>query len=156
MDEMIYNTLSYYFHALEVKGYMPFRDSVKALLLIFYRDFVFNDYRARITEEDYHLIEKALDCLYGTTCLIPYPDYLKMGKLYLGEITELGTRVKNMENTPVVKLLHDLANTEGDINTDVMVTTDGFVGEKDNTSDSDSTQDSSDTSSSDFGCGCGN
>ena len=156
MDEMIYNTLSYYFHALEVKGYMPFRDSVKALLLIFYRDFVFNDFRARITEEDYHLIEKALDCLYGTTCLIPYPDYLKMGKLYLGEITELGTRIKNVEDTPVVKLLHDLANTEGDINTDVMVVTDGFVGEKGNTSDSDSTQGSSDTSSSDFGCGCGN
>ena len=156
MDEMIYNTLSYYFHALEVKGYMPFRDSVKALLLIFYRDFVFSDFRAKITEEDYHLIEKALDCLYGTTCLIPYPDYLKMGKLYLGEITELGTRVKNVENTPVVKLLHDLANTEGDIDTDVMVVTDGFAGEKDSNSDSDSTQDSSDTSSSDFGCGCGN
>lgn len=156
MDEMIYNTLSYYFHALEVKGYMPFRDSVKALLLIFYRDFVLNDFRARITEEDYHLIEKALDCLYGTTCLIPYPDYLKMGKLYLGEITELSTRTKNVENTPVVKLLHDLANTEGDINTDVMVVTDGFVGEKGNTSDSDSTQGSSDTSSPDFGCGCGN
>lgn len=156
MDEMIYNTLSYYFHALEVKGYMPFRDSVKALLLIFYRDFVLNDFRARITEEDYHLIEKALDCLYGTTCLIPYPDYLKMGKLYLGEITELSTRTKNIENTPVVKLLHDLANTEGDINTDVMVVTDGFVGEKGNTSDSDSTQGSSDTSSPDFGCGCGN
>jgi len=98
MDEMIYNTLSYYFHALEVKGYMPFRDSVKALLLIFYRDFVFNDFRARITEEDYHLIEKALDCLYGTTCLIPYPDYLKMGNLYLDEITELGARVKNVED----------------------------------------------------------
>ena len=79
-----------------------------------------------------------------------------MGKLYLGEMTEIAQRVKNVENTPVVKLLHDLANTEGDINTDVMVVTDGFVEEKDNTSDSDSTQGSSDTSSSDFGCGCGN
>ena len=137
MDEMIYNTLSYYFHALEVKGYMPFRDSVKALLLIFYRDFVFNDFRARITEEDYHLIEKALDCLYGTTCLIPYPDYLKMGKLYLDETTELGARIKNVEDTPVVKLLHDIANAEGDVGTDIMVTTDGFVGDKDSNSDYD-------------------
>ena len=79
-----------------------------------------------------------------------------MGKLYLGEMTEIAQRVKNVENTPVIKLMHDLANAEGDINTDVMVVTDGFVGEKDNTSDSDSTQGSSDTSSSDFGCGCGN
>ena len=122
MDEMIYNTLSYYFHALEVKGYMPFRDSVKALLLIFYRDFVFNDYRARITEEDYHLIEKALDCLYGTTCLIPYPDYLKMGKLYLGEMTEIAQRVKTLEDTPVLKLL-DTEDAESNPNSDVLVIT---------------------------------
>ena len=79
-----------------------------------------------------------------------------MGKLYLGEMTELSTRIKNVEDTPVVKLLHDLADAEGDIDTDIMVTTDGFVGEKDSNSDSDSTQGSSDTSSSDFGCGCGN
>lgn len=122
MDEMIYNTLSYYFHALEVKGYMPFRDSVKALLLIFYRDFVFNDFRARITEEDYHLIEKALDCLYGTTCLIPYPDYLKMGKLYLGEMTEIAQRVKTLEDTPVLKLL-DTEDAESNPNSDVLVIT---------------------------------
>ncbi len=122
MDEMIYNTLSYYFHALEVKGYMPFRDSVKALLLIFYRDFVFNDSRARITEKDYHLIEKALDCLYGTTCLIPYPDYLKMGKLYLGEMTEMAQRVKTLEDTPVLKLL-DTEDAESNPNSDVLVVT---------------------------------
>ena len=79
-----------------------------------------------------------------------------MGKLYLGEMTEIAQRVKNVENTPVVKLLYDIANAEGDIDTDIMVTTDEFVGEKDNTSDSDSTQGSSDTSSPDFGCGCGN
>lgn len=122
MDEMIYNTLSYYFHALEVKGYMPFRDSVKALLLIFYRDFVFNDFRARITEEDYHLIEKALDCLYGTTCLIPYPDYLKMGKLHLGEITEMACRLRNLENTDVIKSIPDISRIiNKDMDSDVEI-----------------------------------
>ncbi len=147
MDDLVYDTLSHYFHALEVRGYMPFSDSAKVLLLIFYRDFVYNDYRANITEEDYHLIEKALNCLYGTTCLIPYPDYLKMGKLHLGQITELNMRVREIENTPVIKLIHDLAHAEGDIDTDVMVTTDGFV------EGSDSSIDGS-TVMSDTGCDC--
>lgn len=121
MDEMIYEGLNRYFHALGLKGYMPFKDMQKLLILIFLRDFVFHDYRATLSLEDYHIIERALDCLYGTTCLIPYPDYLKMGKLHLGEMTELSSRVKTVENTPVLKLIHDLDSAEGSIDSDVQV-----------------------------------
>ena len=103
MDEMLYNSLSSYFHVLELKGYMPYKDMMKLLVLGFYRDFVFNDYRGIITRDDYLLIERALDCLYGSTCLIPYPDYLKMGKLHLNEITELADRLKTLEDTEVMK-----------------------------------------------------
>ena len=112
MDEMIYNSLNSYYHALEVKGYMPKVDMEKLLLLIFYRDFVFSDFRGILSREDYLLIERALDCLYGSTCLIPYPDYLKMSKLHLGEITEMAQRVKTLENTDVLKL-SDLEGAEG-------------------------------------------
>ena len=94
MDEMIYQALGSYYHALELKGYMPQKDVEKLLVLTFYRDFVFNDYRGILSREDYYLIERALNCLYGTTCLIPYPDYLKMGKLHLGEISEMCHRVR--------------------------------------------------------------
>lgn len=121
MDEMIYNALTSYYHALEKLGYMSNSQAQKLLLLIFYRDFVFNDYRGLISKEDYQLIERALNCLYGTTCLIPYPDYLKMGKLHLGEITELAQRVKNIEDTEVVKLIHDLDNAEGTLPSDVLL-----------------------------------
>lgn len=121
MDEMIYNALTSYYHALEKLGYMSNSQAQKLLLLIFYRDFVFNDYRGIISKEDYQLIERALNCLYGTTCLIPYPDYLKMGKLHLGEITELAQRVKNIEDTEVVKLIHDLDNAEGTLPSDVLL-----------------------------------
>ena len=103
MDEMIYSSLSSYFHVLEKTGYVPYSLMQRLLVLCFYRDFVFNDYRGIITKEDYHLIEQALDCLYGSTCLIPYPDYLKMGKLYLGQMTEMAQRVKTLEDTPVLK-----------------------------------------------------
>ena len=121
MDEIIYNALTSYYHALEKLGYMSNNQAQKLLLLIFYRDFVFNDYRGLISKEDYQLIERALNCLYGTTCLIPYPDYLKMGKLHLGEVTELAQRVKNIEDTEVVKLIHDLDNAEGTLPSDVLL-----------------------------------
>jgi hypothetical protein len=78
---------------------------------------VFQDYRALLSKEDYYLIEKALDCLYGSTCLIPYPDYLKMGKLHLGEITELANRVNALENADVLKL----TNADGSVDSDVII-----------------------------------
>ena len=85
MDEIVYEALYKYYHALELKGYMSNIQSYKLLILSFYMNFISNDYRGIISKEDYSLIEKALNCLYGTSCLIPYPDYLKMGKLRLGE-----------------------------------------------------------------------
>ena len=97
MDEIIYNAFGSYYNALEKLGYISYPQSQKLLLLCFYRDFVFHDYRGLLSKEDYYLIERALDCLWGSTCLIPYPDYLKMGKLHIGEITELSKRVEALE-----------------------------------------------------------
>lgn len=121
MGEMIYDALDRYFHALELKGYMPYKDMQRLLILVFYKDFVFHDYRARISEDDYRMIERALDCLYGSTCLIPYPDYLKMGKLYLGEITEMAHRVKALEDTPVLKLIRDTESVDKRPESDITV-----------------------------------
>ena len=120
MDEMLYSSLSRYFNALEVKGYMPYSQMEKLMILCFYKDFVFGDYRGIISKNDYLLIERALDCLYGSSCLIPYPDYLKMGKLHLGETTELATRLKVLENTEVLKAA-DFADTEGTIESDIII-----------------------------------
>ena len=103
MDNVVYNALSRYYNALSNTGYMPNSQAQKLLVLCFYRDFVYQDYRGMLTKNDYSLIEQALDCLYGSTCLIPYPDYLKMGKLHLGEVTELAMRVKAIEDTEVLK-----------------------------------------------------
>lgn len=122
MDEIVYEALSKYFHALETHGYMSKTHSIKLLVLSFFKDFVFHDYRGTLTREDYCLIERALDCLYGTSCLIPYPDYLKMGKLHLGEMTEMAQRVKTLEDTDVVKVMHDFENTDN-VQSDIMVVT---------------------------------
>jgi hypothetical protein len=114
MDEIIYNAFGSYYNALEKLGYISYPQSQKLLLLCFYRDFVFHDYRGLLNKEDYYLIERALDCLWGSTCLIPYPDYLKMGKLHIGEMTEMAQRVKNLENTSVLKAF-DAEGASGDI-----------------------------------------
>lgn len=124
MDEILYEALVKYYHALELKGYMSAVNSIKLLVLCFYRDFMFHDYRGLLSKEDYHLIERALDCIYGTSCLIPYPDYLKMGKLHLGEITELSQRIKTIEDTNVVKVIHDLGSVDNDAQSDVLVMSD--------------------------------
>lgn len=120
MDEIVYKALCDYYHVLCLKGYMSISQSMKLLILSFYKDFISYDYRGLIKREDYCFIEKALDCLYGTSCLIPYPDYLKMGKLHLGEMSEMAQRIKTLEDTSVVKVLQD-ASTEDSSKSDVLV-----------------------------------
>ena len=115
MDNIIYQALTDYYHALELKGYMPHSQSLKLLVLCFYRDFVFHDYRGLLSREDYLLIERALDCLWGSSCLIPYPDYLKMGKLHIGEMTEMAQRVKAIEETDVLKAFNADSSVDSDI-----------------------------------------
>jgi len=126
MDEMIYNSLSGYYSALEKLGYMSYSQSQKLLLLCFYRDFVFNDYRGLLSKEDYHLIECVLNCLYGSSCLIPYPDYLKMNKLNLGCMSELGQRIKALEEESVLKMIEDASTIDNpDDESDVHVILNG-------------------------------
>lgn len=124
MERLVYDGLSTYYNTLEKTGYLPFTNAVKLLVLSFYKDFVYHDYRGMLSRDDYHYIETALDCLYGSTCLIPYPDYLKMGKLYLGEMSELACRVKELEDTNVLKAIHDLGSvSNSDSESDVIVVT---------------------------------
>jgi hypothetical protein len=120
MDNILYDALSSYYHALEQKGYMANSHAQRLMLLIFYRDFTLKDYRGLLSKDDYHLIEKALDCLWGSSCLIPYPDYLKMGRLHLGETTELAQRLRNLENEPVLKVMHSM-DGQDDPDSDIMI-----------------------------------
>ena len=55
--------------------------------------------------------------MFGTNCLIPYPDYLKMGKLHLGQMTELAHRVKVIEDTDVLKAF----DSDGTCDSEVIV-----------------------------------
>ena len=105
MGEIVFNALNGYYKILGKVGYCPYKEVNKLILLSFYNNFVYEDYRGLISQSDYKEIEEALNCLFGTNCLIPYPDYLKMGKLHLGEMTELAQRVKTIEDTKVLKVI---------------------------------------------------
>ena len=115
MDEIIYNGITSYYKALGKLGYYRYKDVFRLLLLCFYREFTLEDYRGILSREDYRQIERALNCLFGSTCLIPYPDYLKMGKLHIGEMTEMAQRLKTIEETEVLKAEDFSSETESDI-----------------------------------------
>ena len=115
MDKIIYDAITQYYTALRKLGYYPYDDVFRLLLLCFFRDFVFHDYRGVLSRANYREIEKALNCLFGSNCLIPYPDYLKMGKLHIGEMTELAQRVRTLEDTEVLKAFDADGTSDSDI-----------------------------------------
>lgn len=119
MDSIVYNAITKYYTALSKLGYYKYGDVFSLLVLCFLSDFVYQDYRGVLNRSDYSIIERALNCLFGSTCLIPYPDYLKMGKLHIGEMTEMAHRVRTLEETEVLK-----AFDGDDENSDIMILSD--------------------------------
>jgi hypothetical protein len=105
MDNIVLNAIVKYYKTLCKLGYMSYKEVYKLLVLSFYRDFTLKDYRGILSSKDYQEIDRALNCLYGTSCLIPYPNYLNAGRLYLGEISELAQRIQTLEDTEVVKAI---------------------------------------------------
>ena len=102
MDKVLYDSLCRYFATLTRVGNVSYNSVAKLLVLIFYKHFIYEDYRGNLSKKDYSIIEKALDCLFGSTCLIPYPNYLEMGKLRLGDMTEMAHRITANENHTLV------------------------------------------------------
>lgn len=54
---------------------MSYSNVRKLLVFIIIQEIVDEDCFGILNEEDYAAINKALYCLYGSTCLIKYPDY---------------------------------------------------------------------------------
>lgn len=100
MGERVYNSLTSYFTSLKNIGYKKQSDVNRLLVFIAIQELLDNDFRGLVSEEDYDIINKALYCLYGSTCLIPYPDYYNnrtMRTMYTGSMSELAHRVEGLE-----------------------------------------------------------
>lgn len=83
MDELIYNALYKYYNGLEKLGQLPYKQSQKLVILSFIKDFILKECTDYITEADYKQLELSLNCLFGSECSIPYPDYYREGRVDL-------------------------------------------------------------------------
>lgn len=104
MDNVLYTAISRYFNILSKFGYVNYTEVYNILYLMLIRDFIYNDFYGYITEDDYRYIGKSLYCLFGKSCLIPYPEYLTMNNLNLDSISELAYMIeKNKQDISQVK-----------------------------------------------------
>lgn len=96
----VYNSIVKYFNNLANTGYRKQSDVNRLFLYSEIQELLNNDFRGLISEEDYKDISKALYCLYGSTCLIPYPNYFntKNSKImHIGNMSELVYRIEKFE-----------------------------------------------------------
>lgn len=97
MEDLLYNTYLRYFTELSSLGYKNNNEVKKLLFYTFIQELV-NTTSIVISKEDYEHLETALYCLYGTSCLIPYPNYCENPMfLHLGDVAELSARVSVLE-----------------------------------------------------------
>ena len=75
-------SLGYYFNALTQFGYKKQGDVNRLLVYSFIEEMLTGEMRYHITEKDYRTIEQALSCLYGSSCLIPYPQHANEDSLF--------------------------------------------------------------------------
>lgn len=100
MVDYVNTSLSRYFNTLSNTGYVSKSNTLKLFVYTMIYYLLENDFRGFITEADYNSIVKALYCLYGSTCLIGYPDYYNNKTrrvMYNGSTSELAYRVSKLE-----------------------------------------------------------
>lgn len=71
------NALDRYFETLKQTGYYNYKDVKKLVILDFIRDLLSPNYNVYISEDDYTSIAELLYCFFGTSCLLPYPVFIK-------------------------------------------------------------------------------
>lgn len=100
MVNYVYESLCRYFEHLCNVGYMSQDNVSKLLILSCIQRLVECDFRGHLNEEDYNKINDALYNIYGTSCLVPYPEYYNNKDrriMYNCSISELANRVSRIE-----------------------------------------------------------
>lgn len=75
LDNLAYTGVSNYFKALSAFGYKGYKEVDKLLVLLFIEGLLRGPLSLYIDECDYKTITNVLYCLFGSTCLIPYPEF---------------------------------------------------------------------------------
>lgn len=82
IKEDLYKSYKTYFNALSKFGYKKQTDVNKLIIYTVIEELLTGSMREFITEDDYRILERALHCLYGSSCLIPYSKYINNDSLY--------------------------------------------------------------------------
>lgn len=75
LNNLAYNGINTYFNTLSVLGYKKYSDVKRLLVLLFINDLLRSSFSLYVDEDDYRVIDNVLYCLFGSTCLIPYPEF---------------------------------------------------------------------------------
>ena len=120
MGEYIYTVLEKYFGHLKNYGHVKECDVKKVLLLTAIQDLV-EHFTGYITEDDYKSLNKVLYCLFGNSCLMPYPDlYSAKAHKYFYSGT-FGTNETSIYGESLFNLGDRLQQVEDAINKDIIV-----------------------------------
>lgn len=95
----LFNSLNKYFTHIHNTGYFSQRNVNKLLAFSLIEELV-QDCQGYLDSRDYLSINKALYCLYGSTCLIPYPNYYNPNTkrtMFIGSCSQLARRVEELE-----------------------------------------------------------
>lgn len=114
MDNLLYESCLRYFTSLANFGFRNEEDVKKLLFYVFIQELV-NTTSLSIPEADYKHLEGALYSMYGTTCLMPYPDYCTDNMTgHFGDIAELTARINKLEESDATQdtRLNTIESTE--------------------------------------------
>ncbi len=75
LNNLAYISTNNYFQSLSTLGYKGYNEVNKLLVLLFIEDLLNGPFDLYIDEDDYKVITNILYCLFGSTCLIPYPEF---------------------------------------------------------------------------------
>ena len=74
MEEYINTSIERYFNTLSHTGYMPYSDVYKLIVIMFVDELLNGEYKRFVSDDEHTVIHKSLYCLYGSSCLTPYPE----------------------------------------------------------------------------------
>ncbi len=73
----LHQALKAYFNILRRTGYKKYSQVDDLLILSAIEDIMNGPMAEYVTEDDFRIIDKALYCVYGRSCMIPYPNWKK-------------------------------------------------------------------------------
>lgn len=73
ITKISFEAIKRYFHTLSIFGYKSYGDVNRMLLLLYIEEILTGEMAFYVSEDDLRIISGALNCLYGSDCLIDYP-----------------------------------------------------------------------------------